>query len=185
MRSKLRNLFSAGKTESDEYQGIKSTFIDYRREFAYPRLQAVKRSLNELLDYADTLSVRLGLENRYHYMDIPILGEMDELLSLADSSQLGFIYDVGHAQALDRLGFFQHEDWLKRNSSRMFGAHLHDVIGVIDHYAPGLGEINFTHIAPYLPEDAFRTFELLPSNTLLQIKAGIQHLVEAGCISYL
>ena len=72
---------------------------------------------------------------------------MDELLSLADSSQLGFIYDVGHAQALDRLGFYPHEDWLKRYSSRIFGTHLHDVIGVTDHYAPGLGEIDFKSIA--------------------------------------
>ena len=182
---KLRNLFKAGKTGSDEYLQIKSQFIDHRRESINPRLQAVKKSLHELLEYATRFKVRLGLENRYHYMDIPSIDEMGELLSLADSSQLGFIYDVGHAQALDRLGFYSHEDWLKRYSSRMFGTHLHDVIGVTDHYAPGLGEIDFSKIAPYLPEDAFRTFELLPGNTLAQVKDGIKFLVEAGCIKYL
>ena len=183
--NKLRPLFRAGKTGSKEYLQIKSQLIDHRRKLINPRLQAVKKSLYELLKYANRLKVRLGLENRYHYMDIPSIDEMDELLSLANSSQLGFIYDVGHAQALDRLGFYSHEDWLKRYSSRMFGSHLHDVVGVSDHYAPGLGEIDFSKIAPYLAEDSFRTVELLPVNTLAQVKDGIKFLVEAGCINYL
>jgi sugar phosphate isomerase/epimerase len=183
--NKIRTLFRAGKTELEEYLQIKSQLIDTRQELINPRLQAVKKSLYELLEHGSRLKIRLGLENRYHYMDIPSIDEMDELLSLADSSQLGFIYDVGHAQALDRLGFYSHEGWLKRYSLRMFGTHLHDVIGVIDHYAPGLGDINFAKIAKYLPKDAFRTFELLPGNTLAQVKEGIKVLVQAGCIKYL
>ena len=93
--------------------------------------------------YAGRFGIRLGLENRYHYMDIPTPDELEQLLELAGPDRLGFIYDVGHAQALDRLGFFPHEEWLKRFASRMIGAHLHDVIGVNDHHAPGLGEIDF------------------------------------------
>src|SRR4030042_5431138 len=183
--SKLRVLFEKNQDKSEEYLTIKSLLVQLRTELDGPRLIAVKKSINELLEVADKFKVRLGLENRYHYLDIPSIDEMDELLSLADSIQLGFIYDVGHAQALDRLGFYSHEDWLKRYSSRMFGSHLHDVIGVTDHYAPGLGEINFTRIASFLPENSFRTFELLPGNTLAQIKNGIKFLVEAGCIKYL
>lgn len=183
--SKLRALFEAGDTQSDDYQDIKSRFIQYRQDQIVPRLKAVKKSLNELIDYANQFHVKLGLENRYHYMDIPSIDEMADLLSLADSSQLGFIYDVGHAQSLDRLGFYPHEDWLRRYSSMMLGAHLHDVIGVTDHYAPGLGEIDFKIIAKYLPENAFRTFEMLPGNTLAQVKDGINLMIETGCIKYL
>ncbi len=182
---KLRLLFDAGKTTSDEYQYIKSQFVQIRKKLAGPRLQAVKKSVIELLDYAAQFNVKLGLENRYHYMDIPILDEMQELLALAGADQLGFIYDVGHAQALDRLGFFLHADWLKRYSSRILGAHLHDVIGVSDHYAPGLGEIDFNSLANYLPENSFRTFELQPGNTLAQVKHGVDVLLEAGCIKRL
>ena len=50
--------------------------------------------------------LRLGLENRYHFFDLPSPDEMEELLSLASPDRLGFVYDVGHAQALDRLGFY-------------------------------------------------------------------------------
>src|SRR4030042_5822561 len=183
--SKIRALFAKGQDKTEAYQTIKSDFIQLRTDLVEPRLNTVKMSLNELLEYADQFKIRLGLENRYHYMDIPSIDEMGELLNLADSSRLGFIYDVGHAEALDRLGFYTHEDWLKRYSSRILGSHLHDVIGVTDHYAPGLGEIDFYRIASFLPEDAFRTFELLPGNTLAQVKHGLHLLVEAGCIKYL
>ena len=183
--SKLRKMFESGQGRTDEFLALQSQFIHLRAELAPARLQAVRRSLSELLEYADPYQVRLGLENRYHYMDLPSIDEMDELLKLAGSDQLGFIYDVGHAQALDRLGFYAHSDWLTRYSSRMLGAHLHDVIGLTDHYAPGLGEIDFNWIASFLPENSFRTFELLPGNTLAQVKLGVQSMLQAGCIKYL
>jgi sugar phosphate isomerase/epimerase len=185
LESKLRGLFKKGEAQSAEYQKYQAEITQARFALAAPRLDAVKRSLAELLDYAAACHIQLGLENRYHYMDIPIQDEMEELLGLANPDQLGFIFDVGHAQALDRLGFFKHEDWLKRYATRMLGCHLHDVIGLTDHLAPGLGEINFKMIAQYLPVDAFRTLEVLPGNTLAQVKHGLGYLVEAGCIEYL
>ena len=185
LENKLHQLFQAGFTQSDEYLETKSQFLRYRQEHAMPRLEAVKRSLVELLDYAAGKQVKLGLENRYHFLDIPSLDEMTELLNLAAPDRLGFIYDVGHAQALDRLGFYPHVDWLKRYQSRMLGAHLHDVTGITDHKSPGLGEIDFKSIAPNLPRDAFRTVEVQPGNTLAQVNRGLHVLVEAGCINYL
>jgi sugar phosphate isomerase/epimerase len=181
----LRNLYKAGQTQSDEYQDTKSLIIQSRMEQVGPRLQAVKKSLSDLIEFAIKYNVKLGLENRYHYMDIPMLDEMEELLQLADSSMLGFVYDVGHAQALDHLGFFPYENWLERYSARILGSHLHDVVGLTDHYAPGIGEIDFNKISPYLPDDSFRTLELLPFNTPSQVKQSISLLVEAGCLKYL
>jgi len=178
----LRKLFEAGKTETDEYQEQKQNMMKQRADLIGPCLEAVKKSLLELLDYASPFLIRLGLENRYHYFDIPNPDEMGELLALASSEQLGFIYDVGHAQAMDRLGFYPHEEWLQRYASRIIETHLHDVVGVVDHYAPGLGEIDFDMVSSYLPEDAIRTFELQATNSPEQVKAGLKYLVEHGCV---
>ena len=178
----LRALFEAGLSGSEEYQSIKAEMEQSRAARIGPRLEAVKKSLVELLAYAGRFGIRLGLENRYHYMDIPSPDELEQLLELADPGRLGFIYDVGHAQAMDRLGFYPHEAWLTRYTSRMLGAHLHDVIGVTDHYAPGLGEIDFAHIAPYLPATAFRTLELHPKITPEQVHAGLRLLAAQGCV---
>jgi sugar phosphate isomerase/epimerase len=181
----LRNFFESGQFHTGEYEAIKLQLVKERENGINPRLKAVKESLHELLEYASQFKIKLGLENRYHYLDIPSLAEMEELLSLSKPDELGFIYDVGHAHALDRLGFYPHEEWLRRYSKRMLGAHLHDMIGLTDHYAPGSGDIDFRAIAGYLPENAFRTFEMLPGNTLAQVKRGINLLVNTGCIRYI
>ena len=104
------------------------------------------------------------------------------VLELADADRLGFIYDVGHAQAMDRLGFFSHIGWLERFSHRMFGTHLHDVIGIDDHHPPGRGEIDFKMIAPYLPDDVFRTCEIMGHHSFEQIRNGLKILDRDGCI---
>jgi sugar phosphate isomerase/epimerase len=181
----LRYLFESRNLQSDEYKTIKLQLTQERKNGISTRLKAVKESLQELIDYASRYQVKLGLENRYHYLDIPSIDEMEELLSLGEQDQLGFIYDSGHAQALDHLDFYTHKDWLIRYSHRMLGTHLHDAIGITDHYAPGLGEIDFRAIADYLPDTAFRTLEMLPGNTLAQVKSGINLLVNTGCISYI
>ncbi len=182
LEQNLRKLFKAGGRTTEAYREIHAQMLQARLHQAGAHLEAVKKSLRELLEYAGCFHIRLGLENRYHYFDIPGLEEMGELLALADSSQLGFVYDVGHAQALDRLGFYPHEDWLRRYSSRIIEVHLHDVNGVNDHFAPGLGEVDFDRVAPYLPDAAIRTLELHPLNTPEQVKAGLDFLYQHGCI---
>lgn len=182
IEKKLRKLFDDGKATSDEYLSLKQKMIEFRQGLITPCFEAVKKSLLELLDYAAPHHIKLGLENRYHFYDIPGLDEMGELLEMATSEQLGFVFDVGHAQALDRLGFYPFEEWLIRYSSRMIEVHLHDVIGVNDHYVPGLGDVDFEMVASYLPKEALRTFELQFFNSFEQVKTGLNLLIQSGCV---
>lgn len=183
LENKLRDLYEGNLTETAQYQDTKRYIIARRLKLSGPCFQAVVKSLKELVEYASRYDVCLGLENRYHYFDIPTQDEMSALLALAEPDQLGFIYDVGHATAMDRLGFFPNEMWLKRFGGRIFGAHLHDVIGISDHYAPGLGDVNFRMVAGYLPKEAFRTVEVMSFNTPEQIKTGLIKLVDTGCVN--
>jgi len=185
IENQMREQFLQGCQDTPGYDAIKTEMINERAALVGPLLEAVKKSLLELLEYASRHQVRLGLENRYHYYDIPTLDEMGMLLDLAGPGLLGYIHDVGHAHAQDRLGFYPHEEWLQRYSNRMIGVHLHDVIGIADHYAPGLGEVDFDKLAAYLPADAFRTCELQVVNTTEQVKAGLKFLAEHGCIKCL
>ncbi len=180
---KLRDLHKAGLAETGGYAETKGLMLEKRLRHIGPCLESAGKSLKELLEFAGRFHVRLGLENRYHYFDLPNQDEMEILLALAGPDRIGFIYDVGHAAAMDRMGFFPGEIWLKRFSHRIIGTHLHDVIGLVDHQAPGLGDVDFRMVASYLPRDAFRTLEVLHSNTPEQIKAGMKILVDTGCVS--
>ena len=179
---RLRALDASGKRESEEYREIQSQMIQARAEAAEASFESVRKSILELLAHAEKSGVRLGIENRYHYMEIPSPDELDILLGLASPDRIGFLYDVGHAQTLDRLGFYAHEEWLKRFAPRIIGTHLHDVRGTKDHFTPGLGDVDFDRVAGYLPESAFRTCEFQNFNSPEQVKAGLKLLFERGCV---
>jgi HAD superfamily hydrolase (TIGR01549 family) len=178
----LRRLLDSDKHDTDEYRDIQQKMIETRAGTAMASFEAVQKSLLELLAYADGTGVCLGIENRYHYNEIPSPDELEKLLALAGPDRIGFLYDAGHAEALARMGFYTHEEWLKRFGPRIVGTHLHDMIGTTDHYTPGQGDIDFSRIAAYLPDNAFRTCEFQSFNTPEQVKAGLIHLAEQGCI---
>jgi HAD superfamily hydrolase (TIGR01549 family) len=185
LEKRLRKLHEAGLNDSAEYKEVKSEMVRCRQQLAPQGMESVKKSLIELFAYAAPLGIKLGLENRSHYREFPSPDELEMLLGLADPEQVGFIYDVGHAQHLSRLGFYPHDEWLKRFSKRIFGTHLHDVIGLNDHFAAGLGEVKYEEIAPYLPESAFRTCEFLDSNSPEQVQTGLQYLFIHECVKKL
>ena len=110
---------------------------------------------------------------------------MEALLGGFDEKVVGFWYDVGHAQTQDCLGFHSHETWLDCLGSRLVGVHLHDVIGLDDHYAPGMGEVDWDMVASHLPPGIHRTLEVQTFNTPQQIQDGIQYLIDKKCLFYL
>ena len=73
----------------------------------------------------------------------------------------GYWHDVGHAGgyctgsvSIDR------SLWLATNGPRAIGSHLHDVDGIIDHRAPGHGDVRWDYIGAGLPASAMRTVEI-------------------------
>jgi HAD superfamily hydrolase (TIGR01549 family) len=181
----LRALFNAGEVDSERYCQLRDHLIDRRSQLAAPRIEAALRSLYELLACARDEGIILGLENRYHYLDIPTPDEMERLLACGGPNELGLVYDVGHAQTMERLGFFTHEEWLRRFAGRIVEVHLHDVRGIDDHLAPGLGEVDFDGIAASLPRAALRTCELRPQNTPEQVVEGMGFLTRHRCVEAL
>ncbi len=178
----LRKLLEAGKKGTAEYQALKQAMLKHRNTAIEPRFNAVIKSIKELLDYANSRNVRLALENRYHLFDIPSPDEMGVLLSLTGPERLGFQFDVGHGQALDAMGFYPFMEWVNRFADRILGLHLHDVQGVVDHYSPGLGDIDYQRFAAFVPKDAQRTLEIHGTNSLSDISSSLRMLSETGLI---
>lgn len=104
----------------------------------------------------------------------PARAEQTDRIKSNVSLQLGFVFDTGQSSTLDRLDFCLFEGWLER----LVGAHLHDVIGLVHHYAPGVGEVNFERLAVSLPSTTFRALELRSSNTAKQARNGLKFLAK-------
>ena len=179
--AKLRKLYRAGLFGAPEYAALKNEMLAHRQDFSRPHLDAVKKSLCEIIEFARGSGVALGIENRYRYYDIPLPDEMEELLGMCDEPWYGFQLDTGHAVALDRLRLASLDDWLERFSNRMIGVHLHDVDGITDHQVIGEGSVDFSFFGKYLPANCHRTMEINPKATLEQIADGLEKLVASGC----
>jgi sugar phosphate isomerase/epimerase len=182
MDKRLRAMYDKGLSGSQEYEDLKSAMIADRKGRAAPYLEAVIKSLYEIIDYAKSVKMSIGLENRYRYYDIPVLDEMGFLLDLCQEPWYGFQYDMGHAQTLSALGLDDHEEWLKKYGQRIVAIHMHDVIGITDHQAPGFGDIDFSMVAKYIPEFAYRTLEVGPQATQQDLINGMELLVDKGIV---
>lgn len=185
MDRQLRAMYDKGLKNTSEFDTLRLSMMEDRKNRATPFIEATLKSLKEIIEYARSAKMSLGLENRYRYYDIPVLDEMGILLDLCKEPWYGFQYDVGHAQTLSELGLCDHEEWLKRFGHRIIGVHLHDVKGITDHQTPGLGDVDFDMVARYLPEFAYRTLEVGPQASMDELTSGMELLVNKGIVKKL
>lgn len=122
-------------------------------------LDAVLKSLEELVDYSTGLKVKLGIENRFYFREIPSFEETGEILERFQGANVFYWHDTGHAQLWENLGFLRHQDYLERYQQSLLGFHLHDIKGTRDHLAPGGGDYDFSVLKPYLKKDTIKTLE--------------------------
>ena len=157
---RLRALFQAGIQTGDEVERLRRAAATHRAELAQAHLPRAVRSLAELVEYAARAQVALGLENRLHYHEIPQWDEVPDLLLPYPPQAAGYWHDVGHAEVQHRLGLVERTRWLETNSARTIGSHLHDVAGIVDHRAPGRGDVQWGYIAAGVPARAVHTLEI-------------------------
>lgn len=178
----IREWYLQGKAGTPEYIQIQQDYIADRDQHKQPHLNQVLRSLEEMINFAKGSGIFIGLENRNRYHDLPLPDEMETFLQLCDEPWFGFQYDAGHDHNLEALGMVGKGEWLRRFHHRLIGMHLHDVDGLQDHLAPGMGEVDYSSLAPYLGDGILRTLEVSPDCTIEQIAHGLEVLVDHGCV---
>jgi len=181
LESRLRDLYNQGRKDTQEYEDTKRRLMAARARQQGQNLAAAARSMEELKKYAQAASIKLGLENRYYYYEIPNFEEMSTLLA-SETETVFYWHDTGHAQNLENLGFVRHEEWLQAFAPRMAGVHLHDIVGLRDHQVAGQGEMNWLMLASYLPAQAIRTCEFDWPYSEEEIVASVEYLRQIGCL---
>jgi sugar phosphate isomerase/epimerase len=150
--------------------------IKERAEKRDAHLDAVCRSLEELSKYAWGKDIKIGLENRYYYREIPTHDEIGMILNRFQGSNIFYWHDVGHAQIFENLGLARHIDYLEPNAYRIIGFHLHDIEGTKDHKSPHSGKFNFHILEPYVNNGTLKVLEIHPPATAGDIKRGVAYL---------
>ena len=178
----LRELYNSGDKGSPHYEEVRLRVMADRAARAAPHLAQCMESLREIVEFTRDTGLSIGLENRFHYYELPVFDELKTMLDEFTQPWVGWQFDIGHLQVHDQLGLMNARDWLEHFSPRIVGVHLHDVIGIKDHQAPGTGEVDFRLIAQHLPLDCYRTLEVDKTLTPDVIERAMQYLRDQGCV---
>jgi len=173
----LHRLFDDGAITDATAASLRERLNAARERLKGPHLDALMFSLEALLRPAETLGVRLGLENRFHHHELPGPDDFAVLFRAFDGGPVGYWHDTGHANAAEALGFSAPGALLKRYADRLVGIHVHDADGLDDHRPPGTGKIDFSPLA-VLDPGVPRVMELRPGTPEEDVAAGLDHLRE-------
>jgi sugar phosphate isomerase/epimerase len=172
---RLIELAKTGKYLSRKYVRLKIGAVQKREKIAPAYLQRVKDCLRRVIDHAASKNVRIALEGRRGYEEIPTERELPGLLEEMDCAELGYWHDFGHSQIKENLSFIDQTEWLRLIGPRAFGCHVQDCIWPAkDHEAPFTGEVNFEKLVPLLPTNCLFVWEMSQNKTADAIRKSIQ-----------
>ena len=164
-----------GRYLSRKYVRLKIGAVQKREKIAPAYLQRAKDCLRRIIEHAASKNIRIALEGRRGYEEIPTERELPGLLDEIDSLQVGYWHDFGHSQIKHNLGFIDHFEWLGRVGPRAFGCHVQDCIWPAkDHEAPFTGDVDFEKLVPLLPANCLFVWEMSPSKTAEAIRQSVQ-----------
>ena len=171
----LERIAHDGGLHGRAYVREKLRFVAEREKAGAAVASRVRAALDALLPHAEKNRVRLGIETRSHFEQIPTVSEMAALLrDYADCPWIGAWHDFGHAQRQANLGFLNHEQYLTLTAPRLLGCHVHDVEWPArDHQIPYRhGGVDFDRLLPLLPEGLPLVWEMSPRQKRLDIIAA-------------
>jgi sugar phosphate isomerase/epimerase len=172
---RLIKMTKAGKHLSRAYVRAKLKAVETRERRAPAHLQRVKDCLRRIVEHAASKNVRIALESRRGYEEIPSERELPSLLDELNSGQVGYWHDFGHSQIKENLGFIDHAEWLGTVGSQALGCHVQDCVWPAkDHEAPFTGAIDFDKLVPLLPTNCLFVWEMSPNKTADAIRQSVR-----------
>src|SRR5215469_2157544 len=171
----LIRMAKTGKHLSRRYVGAKLKAVQTRERRSPGCLQWVKDCLRRIMEYAASKNIRIALESRRGYEEIPSERELPALLNELNPGQVGYWHDFGHSQIKENLGFIDHAEWLGAMGRRTLGCHVQDCIWPArDHEPPFTGSIEFEKLVPLLPTNCLFVWEMSPTKTADAIRQSIR-----------
>jgi sugar phosphate isomerase/epimerase len=170
----LISLVKKGKLLSREFVSKKLRAVEKREAAAGRYLERVKDSLRRIVAHATEKNVKLGIEGRRGYEEIPSERELPTLLEEFNSPLVGYWHDFGHIQIKENLAFLDHEEWLRKIGARAFGCHVQDCIWPAqDHQPPFKGNVDLKKLVPLLPKSCQFVWEMSPRKTAEDIVESV------------
>jgi sugar phosphate isomerase/epimerase len=170
----LRAHPGAVAAEDPAYRALLERAFAKLRQRMGPYWQHTQDCLAQVTEHAAAHGVRLALENRESFEELPVDGDYAGFLAgLPPPQPVGYWHDTGHAQIKADLGVIEHRRLLGDNAGRLIGFHLHDVNAEgEDHQAVGSGHVDFQMVSEFWRPEHRLTLELGPHSTVEDVVAS-------------
>ncbi len=174
--SALTTMVAEGKQRDKAFLKRKQAFIQKREKIASLYYRRAIEALEQLVERAEELGVKLAVESRSRYEDVPSEREMISLQEhFADSPSVGYWHDFGHVQLKHNLGLLDHHQWIETISPHLVGCHLHDVRWPSrDHRVPFQGSIDYAPLLKHIPSELPLVWELSPTRKAEDIRSALE-----------
>lgn len=168
----LTAMVGDGKQLTPEYAKEKIAFVKKREKIAPLYFQRAIEALHAIAERAAELGVKLAVESRSRFEDMPTEREMIRLQeTFADHPWVGYWHDFGHVQLKHNLGLLDHGQWLERISPYLIGGHVHDVQWPArDHRTPFTGTLDYPNLIRHFPAGCPLVWELSPTREAAEIR---------------
>lgn len=166
---------SEGKQHDVDYVKAKLDFVRKREKIGPLYLSRAVEALTKIADRAAEVGVKLAIESRSRFEDMPTEREMLVLQDHFDENPwIGYWHDFGHVQLKHNLGLLDHVEWLEEISPRLIGGHVHDVQWPArDHRVPYSGMLNYAELLKFFPENCPLVWELSPTREAAEISQAL------------
>jgi len=171
----LTKMVAAGGQREASYIKRKIAFIKKREKLAPLYYRRAIEALEELAPKAEEYGVKLAVESRSRFEDMPSEREMVMLQEhFSDNPWIGYWHDFGHVQLKHNLGLLDHHEWLATIAPHIIGGHVHDVQWPArDHRTPFTGTLDYDSILPFFPEKCPLIWELSPTRESAEIRNSL------------
>jgi sugar phosphate isomerase/epimerase len=171
----LTAMVAAGQQNTPGYVKEKIAFVKKREKIAPLYYQRAVESLEQIAEKAAELGVKLAVESRSRFEDMPTEREMVRLQEhFAENPWVGYWHDFGHVQLKHNLGLLDHHEWLERIQPHIIGGHVHDVQWPArDHRTPFTGTLDYDSLLKFFPAGCPLIWELSPTRQTQEIKDSL------------
>lgn len=166
---------AAGEGHGRDFIRRKTDFVKKREKTGPLYYYRAIEALETIAGHAAELRIKLAIESRSRFEDMPTEREMLALQEhFADNPWVGYWHDFGHVQLKHNLGLLDHAEWLERIAPRLIGGHVHDVEWPArDHRVPFSGTLDYAELLPFFPPGCPLVWELSPGRDAGDIRRAL------------
>ncbi|MES2571759.1 MAG: TIM barrel protein, partial [Verrucomicrobiota bacterium] len=105
---KLVRMAEVGLIESRAFTNARQEGLRKREKEADPFVERSKDCLRRIAEHAAKRNIKLGVESRHSFEEIPSESEMIDVLNEFQEPHIGYWHDFGHVQVKHNLGLLDH-----------------------------------------------------------------------------